>query len=506
MGELKVNMSYPYNEEFDYESKMARINLDAKREESIVNGRGFVITNIQSSLKKSLKDINGIFSSRYGQTLQDINPFADRYKCDCGFLTSRIHSGIKCQICNSKVKYIDDDFGYFGWLVLKDPYYIIHPNIYKSLESFIGEKTLLNILTPIDEKDEDGHNIHNSKPGKDEPYYGLGMIDFREKYLEILSYYRKKSKEDHYKDLMSVVDDTFTQSIPVYTIHLRPFRPDDSAFHFEDTNAIYNIMSKLVQDINKDTLRIHRKKKPKNQLLFDLHSKYQELYVMIEDILKGKKGSLRAVFGGRYNFSSRAVIVPNPLLRIDEVMMPYKGMVELMQQTIINILQKSYNIHYSEAYNIWLKSQTVRDERVYQIIQGIIKDNQNRNEGKRGIPILINRNPTISYGGILQMFVVGINDNYTLSVPNQILPLIAGDYDGDVLNILYIINKAFYESAFKMLNPRNSMYVSRNDGKFNNDVNHTKDTLINLNSLVRLARKNYSPEQLERLQRAKQIV
>ncbi|MGL5329327.1 MAG: hypothetical protein ACRDD7_08665 [Peptostreptococcaceae bacterium] len=27
------------------------------------------------------------------------------------------------------------------------------------------------------------------------------------------------------------------------------------------------------------------------------------------------------------------------------------------------------------------------------------------------------------------MFVVGINDNYTMSVPNQILPLIAGDYD-----------------------------------------------------------------------------
>lgn len=49
------------------------------------------------------------------------------------------------------------------------------------------------------------------------------------------------------------------------------------------------------------------------------------------------------------------------------------------------------------------------------------------------------------------------------------------------------------------------MYVSRNDGKFNNDVNHTKDTLINLNSLVRLARSNYSQEQLERIERAKQI-
>ena len=49
------------------------------------------------------------------------------------------------------------------------------------------------------------------------------------------------------------------------------------------------------------------------------------------------------------------------------------------------------------------------------------------------------------------------------------------------------------------------MYVSANDGKFNNDVNHTKDTLINLNSLLRLARNNYSQDQLERLERAKYI-
>lgn len=27
------------------------------------------------------------------------------------------------------------------------------------------------------------------------------------------------------------------------------------------------------------------------------------------------------------------------------------------------------------------------------------------------------------------MFVVGINDSYTMSLPNQILPLLAGDYD-----------------------------------------------------------------------------
>lgn len=68
--------------------------------------------------------------------------------------------------------------------------------------------------------------------------------------------------------------------------------------------------------------------------------------------------------------------------------------------------------------------------------------------------------------------------------------------DGDVLNILYIINKAFKERAIQIFNPRNTMYISRNDGMFNNDVNHQKDTLINANTFIDMGRDNYTQEEL----------
>ena len=400
MGQININLSYPFNEEFYYETMLTRVNLDERRKESISNGRGFVINTVQGSLKKNLKDPNSIFSTRYGQTLQDINPFADRYKCECGFLTSRIHAGIKCHVCNTKVKYVDDDFGYFGWMVLKDPYYIIHPNIYKSIEAFIGQKTLTNILIPVDKKDENGFSVEDIKTPDDEPFFGIGMMEFKDRYLEILEYYRKKNnakKEDYYRDLLDVKDITFTQSIPVFTTHLRPFKPDASSFHYEDTNEKYTMMSKLVLDINNDSLKIHRKKKQKKQLLYDLHIKFQELYKLIEEIITGKRGEIRKCFGGRYNFSSRSVIGPDPLLRIDEVKLPYVALVELMQQTIVNLLQKSYNISYADAFSIWKKAQSVRDERVYQIINGIINDPLLNVNGRRGIPILINRNPKVKF-------------------------------------------------------------------------------------------------------------
>lgn len=111
--------------------------------------------------------------------------------------------------------------------------------------------------------------------------------------------------------------------------------------------------------------------------------------------------------------------------------------------------------------------------------------------------------PTIAYGSILQMFVVGILDTYTMALPLQILKTMAADFDGDTLTVLAILNKAFAEEAYKVLNPRNALYISRNNGMFNNAMNHSRDTIINTNTLIGLARNNYSQAQLDKIYRIK---
>ena len=65
------------------------------------------------------------------------------------------------------------------------------------------------------------------------------------------------------------------------------------------------------------------------------------------------------------------------------------------------------------------------------------------------------------------------------------------------VNIMLIINKEFQTAAEYVFNPRNSMYISKNDGMFNNSYNHKRDTIINMNTFVQLSRDSYSPEQLE---------
>lgn len=90
-----------------------------------------------------------------------------------------------------------------------------------------------------------------------------------------------------------------------------------------------------------------------------------------------------------------------------------------------------------------------------------------------------------------------------MSVPLQVLKLLAADFDGDVLNIFIIINKTFFERCNIVFNPRNAMYISRIDGKLNPDVLPQRDTLINTNTLLWLGRKNYTEEDMKKIQRLK---
>lgn len=70
---------------------------------------------------------------------------------------------------------------------------------------------------------------------------------------------------------------------------------------------------------------------------------------------------------------------------------------------------------------------------------------------------------------------------------------------------MLIINKEFQTAAENVFNPRNSMYISKNDGMFNNSYNHKRDTIINMNTLVQLSRGKYSEKQLAAINAAQNL-
>lgn len=489
---------YPYFKDFNCVTQLNRINLDKMREDYVKHNKGFIIHSESScgNIKKEIKNDEGIFSPKFGRNLADVDKFGTRYACSCRRTTDRINNGTICPYCGTKVKYVDDNFDYFGFLKLDD-YYIIHPNLFKSIQYFIGSKRLDHILKYDDYKNRDGYSLaYNPRRTNDEPFYGIGMIEFMNRFDEIMNFYlakNKNSKLNYYNDIMITNrDNIFTQTIPVFTTLLRAMKSDINTLKYEESNALYMMINKLVHTINMSSSKSLRSQKPKSELLYDLQMNIDELYDTIVALLSGKKGRLRATFGSRYNFTSRLVIVGNPQLRVDQIIIPYQALIELEKQRILNVLEK---VHGSAAVASRIYGDAVRQKspEVVSIIKQLIQDDVTG----QGIPCLLNRNPTINYGSIQQIFVVGMCDNYTLEMSLQALQLLGADFDGDVLNILRILSRGFYEEAYKVFNPRNAMYISRNNGYMSEALLPYKDVLINANAMLDYTRKCMTPEEIQ---------
>jgi hypothetical protein len=65
------------------------------------------------------------------------------------------------------------------------------------------------------------------------------------------------------------------------------------------------------------------------------------------------------------------------------------------------------------------------------------------------------------------------------------------------------MNDEFLRRSEIVFNPRNNMYISKINGKMNNDVMVQRDTIINSNTLIRLGRNNYSEETLSKIEKIK---
>ena len=321
-------------------------------------------------------------------------------------------------------------------------------------------------------------------------------MEFKERILEILEFYKNKrpAKIDYYNDIMENLDKLFFGSIPVYTTQLRPFSVDDNKFNFEGDNEIYNNLAAQASRVNKDVLFMKRKSKPEKQILYAMQQNVNLIYVDMEKVIAQKKGYARTLIGGRFNFCSKVVIVPNPGLEIDQIKLPYASMIEIFQQRIINILCKTYSP--AEAYKIWDSARNCLDRNIANLIESIIESEY--------VGVFFGRNPSICSESIRQMRVVGLNYDYSCSVPLQILSGFGADFDGDTMYAMWINNKEVLEMAKRIFNPRYAGQISRNDGLFNSNVSLQSDTMINMNSFAFLGRDNYSGDKLAKIRAAKE--
>lgn len=428
----------------------------------------------------------------------DVENTENDYSCSCGNLKGKFYEGVECQKCGTNVEFIEANIDKIGWIDLTgnkynengviiekgENYKVIKYISYLFLEKIIGRENLKNVIRIPNEinilGEIDMAAVEETRQLKPEnKYWYYGLMGFYNNYKEILDYYYELNKINDQKlyDFVSDQYSIFTDKIPVIPAVLRPAMRTAEGLKLDEINNIY---IRIIKNVKVLTTKTNLLQLMKDANLSTIQAEYFSLSEYIIDLLRSKEGLIRnQICGARINFTARNIISPAFAGRkLDELVLPYKTFLELYKFEIINILQKIKKITYKEAEDIHFNAGLKMNDEIYLIMKKIIKDDE--------IGVLLNRNPTINIGSILYLKVIDVKHDFndlTMSLNNFILTLLAGDFDGDVLNLISIKDKSSKDIFKHIFSPIN-LIIDPKNGNFNGDLNLERDQVLGLNALL----------------------
>ena len=407
-------------------------NIDKEAEQDLKAGKAFIVYEPIKDKKSTDGSYNkgGIRSDFFYSELSSEHAFKERYSCECGYLLGKSHESALCPYCRTSVRLVDIDLEKFAYIKIKD-YYIIHPALYLYLDNIMGEKNkqsiLENIIKPprFIDTDEFGNPLLDGEieVDKDQPFKNIGMIEFKRRFDEIIDFYANKNKrnsniEGNVEFVKLNKDKLFFQYIPVFSSALRFSMIQNEINFVNGADKIYNMIFSAVSKMNNanDTLAVDKK-------LPYIQQKVNELYTKMFNLINKKEGFIKSgVLAGRMNYTSRNVIISNPNLAADEIILSYISFLEMYKFEIIQKLASTQNITESQAYTEWYMGTIRFSEKIYKIIKLMIAQDKTY--------VLINRAPSIDVGSIIQVRIVDVTkvvDDYTMAISLMVLPGLNAD-------------------------------------------------------------------------------
>ena len=180
-----------------------------------------------------------------------------------------------------------------------------------------------------------------------------------------------------------------------------------------------------------------------NMLLSEYYEKF------ISDILVGKKGWFRKhVFGSRLHFTARAVISSlSDNHRYDELHLPWSLSIMLFKIHLTSKLIKR-GFTPNECTRLLHEHSVQYNPLIDELFQEMIRESP-----YDGIPVLLNRNPSLVRGSIQALRVTKIKTDTrinSISLSVLILKAFNADFDGDALNLTLILDDRMYRAAQRL--------------------------------------------------------
>ena len=478
------------------------LNLDEECEKDIKSNKGFYITNEKDfDEKKGVRTIDGLYSPLYG-----IDTFSDKitddlYYCECGKTRNSINDGEICPYCGTPVKFADADLSITGYISL-GKYSVINNGMYSILNKLIGAKDLNDIIKFNGKYNVNGINI--STKTKKSPWHGIGLIEFKNQFDDIIEYYKEKRKCYGEYDLVKKYRDcVFTSNIPVYSALLRPLVKEGSKIGMMDVNRSFSIILANANNIRDDLIMGVDKAVVIENALMEIQTEYLNIYSDNIDMISSKKGIIRSsIICARVDSSGRAVIVPAIGHSVNEISLQYIAGCELLRPLLIRALNSMEGINIRDANTMIDNAMRKFSKKIWLLMNFIVKNSKNPPK------VMVQRSPTLLQESMrfmdIKMIKADIND-LTLDTPTGVLDGMNADYDGDTFAINMIFDNRLKDAWTPIHSPQYH-FISRHTGEYSDFAKFIKDTSVTLCELWDLGKDcNYYVDWASDAERSRQI-
>lgn len=350
------------------------------------------------------------------------------YYCSCnkGTYWGRNSTNSKCPKCHVEITSSNERKIRFAKIQL--PFKVFNPIFYYMITAGKSDlKRNINRILNFDIKkismDENGklYEIENIEEDDNEVLEGIdGLLKFIERYIQ--------DKDDRISQyIRDNWDFLIIDQIIVIPPEFRPYSKNESGVTISDEiNEKYkhllmrsNQMKKIPFDVNQDN-DIYR------TTFKHIQTSVFELYDYVLNKLSKKEGLIRAnILGKRLDFSGRAVISPDPSLKINECKIPYWIALEILKpQLVTYMVNKKVVKLYNHATKIIDECIRNRSTDLFELVQEFC-----RNE-----TCVLNRQPTLHRLSVLG-FKLGIHLGNTINIHPMVCPPYNADFDGDAMAI-----------------------------------------------------------------------
>ena len=452
------------------------MDFDTAYHIDLMTENGFTITDpvtdpTTDDLKKKAKTMYGPRSKMYGETYEDEDEAILRYRCLCGYYHNKAFKGEICPICGEPVKYMKQNPRMTGWISLGS-YKIVNPLYYMKMVDILGKKTISgkqriiieDILNCKPKVDIDGH-VTRAKPEEmdvapSSEFQGIGLTEFRNNFIPIMEHFRNKTKSKEKQRRVDLLirdrDRVFCSHIPVYTTLLRPEANGANSYHINRIDTMINPTVNIAQRLP------YSKPIEIDNDLYSIQEKVVKMWDYNYDLITGKSGTIRGTLkGGPLNYTGRNEIIPDSSLREDEVDLGYVHCMTMFKDHIVAYYMKLHHCNLATAHRAWFRANNKYSPEFYKIMVELNK--------RDDWMVLINRNPTLNLYSMLRVHVRNIVPDfhfYGMKISLRILAGFNADFDGDVLNIIGLVNETV-KLLFAKFDPRNNMIISFENGYIN---------------------------------------